>query len=105
MSARRANRLLSVKVTNNVLTIEIGVEALTHAFRYSPYVDRVVAEYGSDLAKPDVKIAARDFANDVVDALKEEAEDGSTLVHRMLDAACEVAVEQGSEHFDVVEGA
>lgn len=40
------------------------------------------------------------FADDVVNALNDEGEDGSTPVTRLLDAAIAHALEQGSEHVD-----
>lgn len=55
---------------------------------------------GADSSDP------RGFAIDVVDALTEEAEDGSSLLARVLDEASRKAIEDGSEHFvDIAEEA
>lgn len=89
--------LLSCKLTRGgVLTIEIGVDSLAFAATHGPYADR------ADEARADGRFYvsnAKGFAADVVSELTYEAEDGSTLVTRMLDQACEQAIEQGSQFF------
>lgn len=43
------------------------------------------------------------FVRSMVSALGEEAEDGTTLVHRLFDEAAEWAVDQGMDGFECVD--
>ena len=55
----------------------------------------------SPASVPVVKITdVQTFALEVADAINDEAEDGSTLLTRMLDAAIRKAVESGCEGVD-----
>lgn len=94
---------LFVNIEDGVLTIRIGVDVLAHAFEHSKYVEQLLLNRGEgslvERLKTPVTIDAAGFAEDVLRELVDEAEDGSTAVTRMLDAACAEAVEQGSEHF------
>lgn len=100
---KHLNKHLTVEVcSDGILQISIGVDILAFAALRS--------EYSWDLANPDKRYLAdprtkfkitdpKGFAADVREALLEEAEDGSSLLTRVLDEACKNAIEQGSEHF------
>ena len=76
---------LRCEVVNGELVIAIGVETLAFACT------------NKDNGSPPVTVVdAALFAHDVATALKDEAEDGTTPVHLMLDKACEAAIEMGS---------
>lgn len=83
---------LCVKIEDGKLVISIGIETLCFATEncerfYDPEKDRYAFKV-TDAAK---------FASDVALSLQHEEEDGSTPVSRLLDAACEDAIEGGSE--------
>ncbi len=71
---------LSVVIKDGVLAIEIGMDVLAHS---------------SLLKVPD----AAGFAEEVRSALLDEAEDGSSLLTKLFDDACQKAIEDGSEHW------
>jgi len=78
---------LEIKVINGVLSITIGIDVLCNSLEYG--VDRYFTE--------DVKIVDNDlFLDDFVRELSCEEEDGTTLVHRMLDNAAYKAIENGA---------
>jgi hypothetical protein len=91
----RRKQLLNTEVIDGRLVISIGVEALAFAAEHCPeltdgYITFSSETYGPKITDPD------EFAHDVVAALIDEAEDGTTLVHAMLDQAIVLAVESGS---------
>ena len=86
---------LTVEIVDGVLRISIGVNCLKHAAEhhdsfYLPWTDK----WSIVINDPDK------FAEEVCGQLEDEQEDGTTPVHRMLDAAIERAVEYGAEGFD-----
>lgn len=96
---------LTVKVTRDgVLTIEIGIDTLAFATLCSDYVWRLADEETGKpgMTRPDTLFKITDaagFAREVADALTDEAEDGSSLLSRVLDDAAQKAIEYGAEHF------
>ena len=96
MKSKRHKLLSCVVSRDGVLRIEIGVESLAFAAVHGPLADRLDPELDDKRFRV---TDAKGFALDVKHELLDEAEDGSNLVHRMLDAAIEQAVNQGSEHF------
>ena len=87
---------LRVSVKQGQLVIAIGVETLAFAFENSPYAnpwDDKACDYVRRLKVADVGA----FAVDVAYELKDEEEDGTTLVHALLDRACQAAAENGSQ--------
>lgn len=79
-----------------VLSVMIGAATLSWVAEHSPNFDDVA---GSRLKVIDgVK-----FAREVACALNDEAEDGSTLVTRILDAAILAAVENGAEGIELAD--
>ena len=78
--------LLQVRYIVSKLVISLSKRALKHVAENIP---------GHEITVVDVD----KFAESVLSALHEEQEDGSTLVHRMLDEAIVFAVEQGMDGF------
>lgn len=87
---------LSVKIENEELVIRVGISTLCKAVRQSPSIDNAVMEAGCDESVVEITDEAV-FAEAILGALNDEEEDGSTPVHRLLDAAAESAIEQGCE--------
>lgn len=91
---RPRDRILDVRVERGVLSISIGVETLAHAVHWNSDLEEYDEKRGvyvrPRVTNPDA------FAREVVAALSEEAEDGTTAVHAMLDAACVKAIEDGA---------
>jgi hypothetical protein len=87
--------MLRVRISLGVLTITVGVETLCHEALLDPEFAAYDDQTGEDV-EPQL-IDADLFATEILDALKREDEDGSTLVHRCLDAARREAIEQGAE--------
>lgn len=98
---KRRNKPLSVKVTRDgVLTIEIGIDTLAHAALRADFAYEIADPVGGGRPDKKYKISQpRGFAVEVKSELLDEAEDGSSLLTRVIDAACEQAVEQGSQFF------
>lgn len=84
-----AGKLLDVSVVDGVLTISIGVGLLAFAVQAASDV----SEWPEDFKIVDPETFAKGIAN----ALLAEEEDGTTPVHRMLDAAAVEALEQGAD--------
>jgi hypothetical protein len=87
---------LNVEIVGGKLVISIGIDCLAHAIEWSPSLgdyDHVANDY----VYPKVTDPER-FAREIAIILdREESEDGTTAVHRMLDRAAEVAIENGAE--------
>lgn len=82
---------LDVVVEDGVLKITIGVDTLKYAIEASPTFD-----------DDNIKVTDADvFAQAVLDELLQEDEEGTTLVHIMLDGAANQAVENGAEGFTI----
>ncbi len=96
------NTPLQWRVVDGVLRIEIGIDTLAHASLRSEYAWSCANPNGMPLINPETRFKVSDahgFAHDVASELFAEAEDGSSLVTRLIDKACEEAYEQGSEHW------
>ena len=92
-----ADQTLSVKVEGDELVIRIGIDTLSEAAEFEgrePFwqYDEIVGDFVQHWKIIDNK----GWAEDVVHALKDESEDGSTFVTDLLDKACEEALDQGS---------
>jgi hypothetical protein len=92
-------RGLRASIEGKELVIRIETETLATAFENgiynNPYVMNIGGEYDyvKQFRVDDLTI----FANEVITSLFNEWEDGSTVLTRMLDQACEDAVESGCE--------
>lgn len=85
------NDLVSVSINDNKLIITVGVEAL----------DTILFRPCSQWQITDINT----FAKDLVTELTSEDEEGTTLVHQMLDTAANNAFENGSAGMiDIDEG-
>lgn len=76
---------LSVNVVDGRLEITVGIDILKYAVRFRGPLDEKIVT--------DTKV----FAEAIALELRREEEDGTTLVHRMLDKAATNAVENGCE--------
>ena len=87
MSQANRQHGLSVDVIEGRVVIAIGIDALITAVEGGPHAPE-------DLG---YTILDRDgFVAEIVHALHDEAEDGTTIVHEMLDDATEKALDAGS---------
>lgn len=92
----KRNVPLRCRVLERVLTIEIGIDTLKFAAeRHDSFWQPITDKCALVVNDP------KQFAEDVLAALEDEAEDGSTPISRTLDAAILHAVEQGSEGIDL----
>lgn len=100
---------LTVRVTRaGVLTIEIGIETNAFATLAAPFAWEMANHGKPHYTDPRAKFkitSASGFALDVMRALTEEADDGSSLLSKLLDDAAQKAIEDGAEHFMVIEEA
>lgn len=94
MSIKADEMPLRCKAVGGDIEMGIGMKVLGFAAENHP--DFWDGESGIDV--PNIKITDRqEFARSVADAINDEAEDGSTLLTRMLDAAIAKAVEDGCD--------
>lgn len=82
---------LNVAIVDGRLEITMGVETFKTAVQYGPDFGNISDPEEIDVYDPDT------FANEVLRCLEAEEEDGTTVIHRMLDRAIERAVEHGAE--------
>lgn len=96
MSKKTENEGLKVEIKHGRLVISIGTKALAESFELGPGNE----EYDESI--PDFKkrykvTDHRAFAKEVLMALDNEDEDGSSLVTDLLDKACEAAIDDGAD--------
>ncbi len=87
---------LSVTVKNGLLRIEIGVDVLAHAVSYADWANPYEEESGDYIRNFAINDSEQ-FARDVLHAMNDEAEDGSTPLQEFLDRMSAAAVDDGSE--------
>ena len=83
---------LTIDVLGKELVILVGIDTLAFAFEESNG-NQLFDERVNDYRREWKVVDKHKFAKGVANALCEEAEDGSTVVTRMLENACIVAVE------------
>ena len=87
--------ILKCFIEDGVLTMQIGVEALAHVTKLNPDLseyDEATGEWNEpEITDPDK------FAEEVLRALKDESDDGTTLLHVAIDTAAMNAIENGAE--------
>lgn len=89
---------LNVEMRDGKLVIEIDIPTLCFAVAHGPAFDSIVAAAnGKECEITD----ERAFAEAILNELREEEEDGTTLVHEMLDKAAILAVEWGAEGIEI----
>jgi len=86
---------LTVEVKDGRLTISIGVNVLAHAVSYSDWASPF-DEKANDYIRTFAITDAEEFARDVLHAMLDEREDGSTPLSDFIDKASEAAVDDGS---------
>ncbi|HEV2570952.1 MAG TPA: hypothetical protein VGU72_04380 [Beijerinckiaceae bacterium] len=87
---------LTVKITKGgVISIRLNKADLKYAAQHLPALERFDEKMGCVLLPKIVDAGA--FAEAIYRQLRAEEEDGTTVVHRMLDDAIEEAVEYGAE--------
>lgn len=100
------NTPLQAKIEKNELVMRIGIGVLAFAFEHqdsnNPYVIVSKDECGEvyDWIQQFQVTDKKEFANDVIRAMFDEEEDGSTPLTRFLDKMGEEAVNQGSIGID-----
>jgi hypothetical protein len=82
-------------IENGVLTMAIGVECLAIAVKFNPDLSEYDEKTG-EWIEPEITDADK-FAEEVLHAVRDESEDGTTLVHIALDTAAMNAIENGAE--------
>lgn len=92
------SKKLNARISSGVLTVEIGIDTLAHSAVLAPFADQLLKEPGTS-----INIRAGGFAKDVLLELTGQAEDGSTLITRMLDRAFQLAFCNGSEYVSVTD--
>lgn len=91
---------LKIEIQNDELIIRIGISTLAVAARNCQYCDAIIMDHDAD--EEAVKITdEKVFAESILLALKREEEDGTTLVHKMLDSATEYVVEYGENGIEI----
>lgn len=93
---KRTEQPLQVAVERGQLVIRIGLNVLAHAAEHCPRLPHGDEYWSGPLAKIDDR---NELANDVVCALLDEREDGSSPISDAIDAAILEAYEQGSIGF------
>jgi hypothetical protein len=90
---------LTVEVKEGRLVISLGVDTLAFAFEHSNWNNPFIDDLNDFRQQYFVPVPAA-FAADVRRELRNEAEDGSTILEHLLDKACIAAVENGSTGVD-----
>lgn len=86
---------LDCKIIGGRLIMSIGIECLAHAIKLNPELGKWDDESG-EWNEPEITDPDK-FAKEVMIALQDESEDGTTLVHVALDKAAMNAIENGAE--------
>ena len=92
---RYYGQALKATIENGRLVITIGVQTLAHATAFADWsnpFDEAADDYIRTFAIED----APQFAKDVVSAMLDEREDGSTPLSDFLDKMAQAAIEDGS---------
>jgi hypothetical protein len=93
------NDPLKCCIEDGVLIMQIGVEVLAHAVKLNPELTEYDERTG-DWDEP--KITDPDkFAAEVLRALVDEDDEGTTLVHIAIDTAAMNAIENGAEGIQI----
>lgn len=87
---------VQVELIDGRLVVSIGVDTLATAVKHMPQMDDAFDEVEGKEIETEITDADK-LAAAIVEALDDEEEDGTTLVHRMLDKAALRAIEGGAE--------
>lgn len=94
-----ADSPLHVRIENEQLVISIGIERLASVFEESED-NQVYNEESHDYDRVLRITDKQEFAKDVVSAMREESENGSTPLYYFLMAMCQAAADDGSTGVD-----
>ena len=94
-SKSKKDAVMNCKISKGKLVVEIGIGTLAFAFENSDYNNPWDTTENKNI-KQDSVANKKMFAEDVVRELLEEAEDGSSMLTKLFDDACQKAVENGS---------
>lgn len=88
------DRELCVEIVDDELVIRIGIDTLATSAIMGPYFTTLMESNGD---QPDTVVISdnRTFAESIINALKDESEDGTNRMHIMFDSAAEYVSEQG----------
>jgi len=89
MSKTDMAKQLSIEIEDGQLKISIGIALLAFAAQNAP-------QWPEEYCVTDI----REFAQSVARRLEAEEEDGTTPIHRMLDAVADEVLEQGDDGVD-----
>ena len=89
------NKPLKVAIEGEELVIRVKLDTLVFAVQHDPQLQHYDRDLG-DFFGPEV-VDRSQWAREMVSALQSEEEDGTTLVHLMLDKAALNAIESGAE--------
>lgn len=87
---------VNVDIVDGRLVVSIGIDTLAVAVQYMPQLGEAFDEVEGKEIENEITDADK-LAAAIVEALDDEEEDGTTLVHRMLDKAALRAIENGAE--------
>ena len=94
--------LVNVSIKKGLITITFGFDYLKHVAENAPDLEVVNYETGKFIP---AKVTDQNvFAREIVEAILEEEEDGTNLVHKMIDTAIHNKTEYGCEGIDIFEG-
>ncbi len=95
MNDRHYGEPLTVSIVDGQLVIAIGVNTLAHAVSYADWANPY-DEKTHDYVRGFAIVDAEAFAKDVLAAMLDEREDGSSPLSDFLDKMTEAAVDDGS---------
>lgn len=93
------NTPLEFSIKDGVLTMQIGVDVIAHAVKLSPGLT-IYDEKADKWLEPTITDSDK-FAEEILQALRAESEDGTTLIHVALDKAAVNAIEYGAEGIEL----
>ncbi len=102
MYIKNSKAPLAVDIQDDKLVISIGIDTLVHAAENCPqFFALKYEELGSAQYPPYVKVTnKKEFISDVIRELKDEEENGATLVHDLLDSIFVSTYDNGSLGFE-----
>jgi len=86
---------LKVAMERGALVIRIGADTLAHALKFADW-SITFDEAQDDYVQPYKVVDAKELAKDVIHAMLNEREDGSSPLSDFLDAMTKAAIEDGS---------
>jgi len=87
---------VNVELLEGRLVISIGIDTLATAVRWMPSIDDAFDEVEGKYIETEITDADK-LAEAIAEQIDDEEEDGTTLVHRMIDKAALRAIENGAE--------